>query len=144
MIRTLIWAVMSSLLYLLSYSLIISGQRICTSIYWAWANYVTITLIRCNNIYIYSTQYEICTHIFRLQNGCITIMQTRLLKNNFSRYALFLVKNKISTLYLKTLKSFQPKPIYKRKFIYWWIISINNKSILLFFVMLYYVSLRVS
>ena len=28
------------------------------------------------------TQYEICTHIFRLQSGCITIMQTRCSKVN--------------------------------------------------------------
>ena len=46
MTRTLIWAIMSSLLYLLSYSLKVCGQRICTSIYWSWARYVTITLIR--------------------------------------------------------------------------------------------------
>jgi hypothetical protein len=48
MIRTLIWAIMSSLLYPLSYSLNLCGQRICTSIYWAWARYVTITSIRVN------------------------------------------------------------------------------------------------
>ena len=49
MTRTLIWAIMSSLLCLLSYSLKICGQRTCTSIYWSWASYVTITSIRVNN-----------------------------------------------------------------------------------------------
>lgn len=69
MIWTLIWAIMSSLLYLLSYSLVLfvfwfvlfffywfllvetveksrCGQRNCTSILWSWAKYVTITSTR--------------------------------------------------------------------------------------------------
>lgn len=57
MIWTLIWAIMSSLLYQLSYSLLIKiinylcGQRICTFIYRSWACYVTITSIRILIIY---------------------------------------------------------------------------------------------
>ena len=45
MTRTPNWAIMSSLLYQLSYNLFICGQRNCTSNYWSWANYVTFTPI---------------------------------------------------------------------------------------------------
>ena len=64
MIRTLIWAVMSSLLYLLSYSLKVCGQRVCTSIYWSWASHVTITLIRVNNVkYLNSPVRELHSYL---------------------------------------------------------------------------------
>ena len=48
------------------------------------------------------------TYLNRLQNGCITFMLTGLL---LVSYVYYLVFNKISTLYLKTSKSFKLKPI---------------------------------
>jgi hypothetical protein len=77
-------------------------------------------------------QYETCTHIFRLQNGCITIMQTRLNKvflismlfswEHCSTvvtprfiYLDYLLVCLISTLYLRTSKPLQPKPMVLTK-----------------------------
>ena len=76
MIRTLIWAIMSSLLYRLSYSLNLCGQRICTSNSWSWARYVTITSIHIIKIHLIKI-HLIKIHMIKFHNIKIHIIKIK-------------------------------------------------------------------
>jgi hypothetical protein len=133
---TSIWAIMSSLLYQLSYSLYNADKRFALlytnhesvmlllhqsafifSPRGIWILILTVKMLRLDHLttgpccitilILYKARCKYRTYFYRLQNGCITFMLTRLK----IYYVYFKVIKKLDIPYLKLLKILQLEPI---------------------------------